>query len=68
MVITSKAVTGAPQYTLDIREWTSGGPIDDQNFNFQADAATVKVDPKEMSGLDEVPPPTEPEEGAQQLA
>ena len=57
MVITSKTLAGAPQYTLDVREWTSGGPIDDQTFIFHAGTAT-KVDLKEMSGLDEVPPPS----------
>ncbi len=66
MVITSKTLAGAPQYTLDIREWASGGSIDDQTFAFQPDAATVKVDLNEMSGLDEVPPPAGAEEGAQQ--
>ena len=65
MVITTKAVTGAPQYTLDIREWASGGPTDDQTFTFTPDAATAKVDLKEMTGLDEVPPPVA-EGGAQQ--
>jgi hypothetical protein len=55
MVITSKTVTGAPQYTLQIREWQANADIADTAFAFQA-GGDAKVELKELSGLDELPP------------
>jgi hypothetical protein len=53
-VITSKAVTSGPQYTLRIREWNEEqAPAGAFTFTPPADAK--KVDFKELSAMDEVP-------------
>lgn len=57
LVITSKMVTGAPQYTLEVRDWTAGAAIDDATFAFVAEGDPKKVEPKDLSGLDELPEP-----------
>lgn len=57
MVITSKMVTGAPQYTLEIRDWNTGAAIDDAAFAFKLEGDLKKIEPKELSGLDELPEP-----------
>ena len=53
-VITSKAVTAAPQYTLRIKSWTSDAPGADA-FAFKAPAGAKLVDVKELRDIDEVP-------------
>jgi hypothetical protein len=55
-VITSKAVTGAPQYTLRIRDWQTDTPPAPDAFVFKAPADAKKLDVKEMPDIDEVPP------------
>ncbi len=57
-VITSKDVTGAPQYTLRIKDWKTDPQIAADAFVFTPPAGAKKVDLKEMSGIDEVPPGT----------
>jgi hypothetical protein len=53
-VITSKAVTGGPQYTLHVKDWkTDAAPAD--TFAFTSPAGAKKVDFKELSNVDEVP-------------
>ena len=54
-VITSKMVTGAPQYTLRIKDWKSGLPAQPDALVFQPGEAK-RVDVKEAAGWDEVPP------------
>jgi hypothetical protein len=54
-VITSKAVTGGPQYTLRIKNWTTDAPISADAFTFKAPAGAKKVDVKELQDIDEVP-------------
>jgi hypothetical protein len=54
-VITSKATTAAPQYTLRIKSWTSDAPAADA-FVFKAPAGAKLVDVKELKEIDEVPP------------
>ena len=51
-VITSKAVTAAPQYTLIVNSW-SGEAKDD--FSFAPPAGSKQVDAKAMPHIDEVP-------------
>ena len=55
-VITSKAVTGAPQYTLVIRDWQTDTQMAPDAFVFKAPAGAKKIDVKELIGIDEVPP------------
>jgi hypothetical protein len=55
-VITSKAVTSGPQYTLLITDWKTDAPIAADAFELHAPAGAKKVEFKELSDIDEVPP------------
>ena len=58
-VITSKTVTGAPQYTLKIKDWkTDANPDGDFVFKPPADATKVALDSSGIIEFDEVPPGT----------
>lgn len=58
-VITSKTVTGAPQYTLKIKEWKTDANADaDFAFKAPADATKVALDSNVMIEFDEIPPGT----------
>ncbi|MGM4927909.1 DUF2092 domain-containing protein [Tardiphaga sp. 1201_B9_N1_1] len=59
-VITSKAVAGAPQYTLRIRDWKNDAVADADTFVFKPPAGVTKVDldSSAMAEFDEVPPGT----------
>ena len=52
-VITSKAVTGMPQYTLRIKEWKTDVPAD--AFAFKASEGAKKVAFEALADTDEVP-------------
>lgn len=54
-VITSKAITGAPQYTLVIRDWQTEKPIAAGAFSFVAPEGAKKLEVGDLSELDEVP-------------
>jgi hypothetical protein len=60
MVITSKTVAAAPQYTIEIKDWKLNTPIDDKVFEFQAHAADAKAELKDLAGTDELPPSAAP--------
>jgi hypothetical protein len=57
-VITSKTLTGAPQYTLQIRDWKTDAFTDPDTFAFKpsADATKVDLDSAAMAEFDELPP------------
>ena len=55
-VITSKAVTGAPQYTLRIRDWKTDAQIAADAFAFSPPAGAKQVEITALSDIDEVPP------------
>jgi hypothetical protein len=57
-VITSKAVGMAPQYTLVIRDWKTGVPVDEGAFAFKPPEGAKKVGPDALANLDELPPST----------
>jgi hypothetical protein len=58
-VITSKTITGAPQYTLKIRDWKTDANADgDFTFKPPADATKVALDADIMIEFDEIPPGT----------
>lgn len=59
-VITSKTLTGAPQYTLRIRDWKTDAFTDADTFVFKAPAGANKVDLQSaaMADFDELPPGT----------
>jgi len=54
-VITSKAVTGAPQYTLRIRDWRTDVETKADAFAFSPPAGASKVAISALSDIDEVP-------------
>jgi hypothetical protein len=56
-VITSKTVTGAPQYTLRIKDWKTEAVADAEAFVFKpsADATKVNLDSEIMMEFDELP-------------
>jgi hypothetical protein len=53
-VITSKAVTGGPQYTLHVKDWKTDAATADE-FTFKPPPAAKKIDFKELANVDEVP-------------
>ena len=55
-VITTKAVTSGPQYTLLITNWKTDAPIAADAFELHAPAGAKKVEFKDLSDTDEVPP------------
>ena len=58
-VITSKTVTGAPQYTLKMKDWKTDANADgDFAFKPPADATKVALDSVVMIEFDELPPGT----------
>lgn len=54
-VITSKAVTGAPQYTLRIKDWKTDVPVAADAFVFRPPANAQKVEVSSLANIDEVP-------------
>ena len=56
LVITSKTVNSAPQYTFRVKSWkTAPAPAPDA-FKFVPPAGAEKVDPNDLIELDELPP------------
>ena len=55
-IITSKAVTGGPQYTLRIKDWKTDATVSADTFVFSPPADSKKVDVSALSEIDEVPP------------
>ena len=56
LVITSKGVAAAPQYTIRIKSWNSAPDFAADAFTFTAPAGATKVDFAALEGIDEVPP------------
>jgi hypothetical protein len=56
LVITSKAVTGAPQYTMRIKEWGAEVPTSPEAFAFKPPPGAAKVAIDALANMDEVPP------------
>jgi hypothetical protein len=54
-VITSKKVTGWPQYTLDISAWKTGAEVASDGFKLEIPSGAKKLMPGEVPDLDEVP-------------
>lgn len=60
MIITSKTVGMAPQYTTHVRSWTSNPKFGPGTFAFKPAAGEQRIDAGQLSGIDEVPPPSAP--------
>ena len=57
-VITSNQVAGGPQYSIQVRNWKTGGEAVSTDFSFKAPAGAKKVDLtdlKNIKGMDELP-------------
>jgi hypothetical protein len=54
-VITSKKVTGGPQYTLDIRAWKADGEVASDAFKLEIPPGAQKLTPGQIPDLDDVP-------------
>jgi hypothetical protein len=54
-VITSTKVSGAPQYTIDVRTWKTGAEVASTPFTFQAPANAKKLNPGDLRDFDELP-------------
>jgi hypothetical protein len=54
-VITSKGVTGGPQYTLRIKNWATDVSTGADAFTFKAPTGAKRVEVKELQDIDEVP-------------
>jgi hypothetical protein len=55
MVITSKTVNSAPQYTLRVKSWKTGGTLAANTFTFVPPAGASKLGPEALIELDEIP-------------
>ena len=55
MVITSKTVKNAPQYTLRVKGWKTDAEPAPDAFQFQPPAGAAKLSPDALNGLDELP-------------
>ena len=64
LVITSKTMNSAPQYTIRIKSWKSGVDATSEAFTFEVPAGAEKLDPNALIHLDELPLDT-PEGGSQ---
>ncbi|MDH3669434.1 MAG: DUF2092 domain-containing protein [Paracoccaceae bacterium] len=53
--ITSKLVTSGPQYTIQIRDWKTGGEVAAADFSFNNATNAEKVELKNLEGADELP-------------
>lgn len=56
-VITSKAVGGAPQFTLVIRDWQTGVATTAANFMFNPPEGAQKLGSDELEAFSDIPPP-----------
>jgi hypothetical protein len=54
-VITSKKVTGWPQYTLDIWAWKAGAEVASDGFKLQIPANAKQLAPEQIPELNEIP-------------
>ena len=56
LVITSKTMNNAPQYTLRVKTWKTGFQPAPEAFAFTPPAGAKKLDPEALIDLDELPP------------
>jgi hypothetical protein len=55
MVITSKTLNSAPQYTLRVKSWKTGGELAADAFEFSPPVGAELLRPDALIGLDELP-------------
>lgn len=54
-VITSKRINGGPQYTVQTRDWKTGGEVAATDFSFKNPTQADKVELKDFKGADDMP-------------
>jgi hypothetical protein len=54
-VITSKKVTGWPQYTIDISAWKTGAEVASDGFKLEIPTGAKQLTPGEVAELNEIP-------------
>ena len=54
-VITSKHLSSMPQYTIQIRDWKTGGGVATTDFGFKNPTKAKKVELKDLKGTDVLP-------------
>ena len=54
-VITSKLISGEPQYILQTRNWKTGDEVALTDFSFKNPTNAVKVELKDLKGTDDLP-------------
>ena len=59
MVVTSKTINSAPQYTLQVKEWKTGVTPPEDAFTFSPPAGAEKLSPDALIEFDELPPGAE---------
>jgi len=53
--ITSKLISGGPQYTIQTRDWKTGGEVAATDFRFKNPTKANKVELKDLKGTDALP-------------
>jgi len=53
--ITSKLISGGPQYTIQTRDWKTGGEVAATDFRFKNPTKANKVELKDLKGADALP-------------
>ena len=54
-VITSKLISGGPQYTIQIRDWKTGSEVAATDFRFKNPTKANKVELKDLKGTADLP-------------
>ena len=54
-VITSKRISGGPQYTVQTRDWRTGGEVAATDFSFKNTTKAEKVELKDLKSTDALP-------------
>jgi len=54
-VITSKHIAHSPQYSIQLRDWTTGNAVAADDFRFRNSTNAKKVDAKDIGGMSELP-------------
>ena len=62
MIVTSKTVAAAPQYTLTVRSFETGVAVTDDQFTFALPAGATEVPLAALGDIDEIPPAAAPAE------
>ncbi len=54
-VITSKQVSGGPQYTVQVRDWKTGGEVAGTDYSFKNTTQAEKIELKDLKGAGDIP-------------